>query len=159
VAVVASCVADERARSARRRSAEVLAFQVANGYLPAVAKAQAELQLAEGGQSLEREAKCSASMSPCLSSGRTANTRDLRDGCAAQSGAQAASQRPDQPRMGAVRAGNRRRLALACDRERRRIRRRHEPREAAAGVWALVLFHDSAAVPRAQLRSPSRTMV
>jgi cellulose synthase/poly-beta-1,6-N-acetylglucosamine synthase-like glycosyltransferase len=38
-------------------SAEVLAFQVANGHLPAAAKAEAEPQLAEVGRSLEREAK------------------------------------------------------------------------------------------------------
>jgi cellulose synthase/poly-beta-1,6-N-acetylglucosamine synthase-like glycosyltransferase len=40
-----------------RPSAEVLAFEVANGHLPATPKAADGLQLAEGAQSLEREAK------------------------------------------------------------------------------------------------------
>jgi hypothetical protein len=44
--------------AAARPSAEALAFQVANGHLPAAAKAETEFQLAEGDQSLEREAKC-----------------------------------------------------------------------------------------------------
>jgi len=43
--------------SAAGTSADFLAFQVANGHLIATAKAQAEPQRAEGAQSLEREAK------------------------------------------------------------------------------------------------------
>jgi cellulose synthase/poly-beta-1,6-N-acetylglucosamine synthase-like glycosyltransferase len=43
--------------AAARTLPEVLAFQVANGHLPAAAQAEAELQLAEGGKSLKREAK------------------------------------------------------------------------------------------------------
>lgn len=42
---------------AARPAAEALAFQVANGHRPAAANAAVGLQLAEGGQSLEREAK------------------------------------------------------------------------------------------------------
>jgi cellulose synthase/poly-beta-1,6-N-acetylglucosamine synthase-like glycosyltransferase len=48
---------ERAARDAARRAAEVLAFQVANGHLPAAANAANELPLAESAQSLERKAK------------------------------------------------------------------------------------------------------
>lgn len=140
---------NERALDAAARTLpEVLAFQVANGHLPAAAEAQADLQLAVGGQSLEREAKCLGLDEPVSfewSDGERAviyemdvprnHVRTLR-----VSGPPSLAWAMFEP--GAD--GGWRSLATASavgfagGTSQVKLR---------PGVWALVLFHDSAAVP------------
>jgi cellulose synthase/poly-beta-1,6-N-acetylglucosamine synthase-like glycosyltransferase len=134
--------------AAARTLPEVLAFQVANGHLPAAANAQADLQLADGGQSLEREAKCLGLDEPVSfewSEGERAvifeidvlrnHVRTLR-----VSGPTSLAWALFEPGAdgGWCSLATASAVGFAGGTSQVKLR---------PGVWALVLFHDSAAVP------------
>jgi cellulose synthase/poly-beta-1,6-N-acetylglucosamine synthase-like glycosyltransferase len=145
----ASCT-DERAKldAVARPSPDVLAFRVANGHLPATGEAAAELQLADGEPFIEREARrlgLDESTSLEWADGERAlifemevprnQARRLR--VSGPSGLAWALFEPGadgdwRPRATASAVG------FAAGTSQVKLR---------PGVWALVLFHDSASVP------------
>ena len=143
----ASCT-DERATpgAAARPSPDVLAFRVANGHLPAVA--EAELQLADGEQFIEREARrlgLDESTSLEWADGERAlifemdvprnQARRLRvSGPTDLAWALFEPGADGDWRSRATASA----VGFAADASQVKLRQ---------GVWALVLFHDSAAVP------------
>ena len=134
--------------AAARPAVEVLAFQVANGHLPVAAKAKAEPQLAEGGQSFELNAKCLALDEPVSlhwSEGERARifevdvprnqVRTLRVSGPTSLAWALFEPGTDGGWRSRATAGA---VGFAAGTSHVKLR---------PGVWALVLFHDSAALP------------